>query len=164
MLFRSSQGDIGLRPVDLGIVLKAVITDHGQAPGRDVLVQYEVVENAFVKANELLKDVFVNLVINAIKHSSGPVRIGIRQEAVTLGGKIYHRVLVEDNGPGIPDEVKPVIFDRLSRGRSKTSGSGLGLYLVKSLIDNYGGTIAVEDRVPGDQKQGTRFIVTLPAA
>jgi PAS domain S-box-containing protein len=163
-LRRTNQGDIGLRPVDLGNVLKSVISDHGQAPGRDVLIQQEGPENTLVMANELLKDVFVNLVSNAIKHSSGPVRIGIKQEPVIIEGKKYYRVLVEDNGPGIPDEVKPVIFDRLSRGRSKTGGSGLGLYLVKSLVDNYGGTITVEDRVPGDRGQGTRFIVTLPAA
>jgi PAS domain S-box-containing protein len=163
-LRRANQDDVGLRPVDLGSVLKAVISDHGQAPGRDVLILYDGPENTHVMANDLLKDVFVNIVSNAIKHSGGPVRIGIRQEAVTVEGKKYHRVLVEDNGPGISDEVKPVIFDRLSRGRSKTGGSGLGLYLVKSLIDNYGGTITVEDRVPGDWTQGTRFIVMLPAA
>ena len=50
------------------------------------------------------------------------------------------------------------------KGSDKAKGMGLGLYLVKSLVDSYGGSVWVEDRVPGDHTQGARFVVMLPAA
>jgi PAS domain S-box-containing protein len=163
-LRRTSEGDMSLYPVDLGKVLLEVIAEHSQSPAKKVDIRYEIIENAMVNANELLKDVFSNLVSNSIKHSGDSVRIGIRLGAADGTGKKRYLVVVEDDGPGIPDEMKPIIFDRLSRGRKKTGGNGVGLYLVKALVDKFGGTISVEDRVPGDRKQGTRFIVTLPAA
>jgi len=163
-LRRAKTGDFCLKPIDLGKVLRDVIAEHSQAPGKDVTIHYDVADNTMVKANELLKDVFANLVSNAIKHSDGAVKLNIRQEPVDVEGKKYYRITVEDDGPGIPDELKPVIFDRLLRRRARVGGNGIGLYLVKTLVDNYGGSIAVEDRTPGEQRRGTRFIVTLPAA
>jgi signal transduction histidine kinase len=49
------------------------------------------------------------------------------------------------------------------RGRTKTTGSGLGLYLVKKLVEDLNGRVWVEDRVPGDHSRGARFVVLLPA-
>jgi signal transduction histidine kinase len=72
--------------------------------------------------------------------------------------------MIEDNGPGIPDELKNVIFNRNARGNTKAMGTGLGLYLVKTLVDDYGGSVKVEDRVAGDRSKGSRFIVVLPAS
>ncbi len=163
-LRRASEGNMYLRPVNLGELLNSVIAEHGQAPGRDVSIRYEAADGAVVLANELLKDVFVNLIGNAIKHSSGAVNIRIGQEAFEADGRRYYRIVLEDDGPGIPEELKPAIFDRILRGRARTGGNGLGLYLVKTLIDSYGGSIAVEDCQPGALKRGTRFIITLPAA
>lgn len=163
-LRRANEGDMSLYPLDLGKVLREVIAEHGESPAKEVAIEYNIAENAIVKANELLKDVFTNLVSNSIKHSVGAVRISIKLEPLDEGGKKHYRVTVEDNGPGIPDELKPIIFDRLLRGRNRAGGNGIGLYLVKALVDKFGGNITLEDRVPGDRKQGTRFIVTLPAA
>ena len=72
--------------------------------------------------------------------------------------------MVEDDGPGIPDDFKSRIFNRMLKGTDKAKGMGLGLYLVKSLVDSYGGRVWVEDRVPGDHTKGARFVVMLPAA
>ncbi len=163
-LRRADEGDMYLRPVDLDGLIKDVIAEHGQVPGREVAIGYESSDNAMVMANELLKDVFVNLVSNAIKHSSGAVHITIRKEALEADGRRFYRITLEDDGPGIPEELKPVIFDRILRSRARIGGNGIGLYLVKTLIDNFGGTIAVEDSMPGELNKGTRFIVTLPAA
>jgi signal transduction histidine kinase len=163
-LRRANADDKGLGPVDLGKVLEDVVREHSQAPGRDVTIDYELGYSVYVYANQLLKDVFLNLVNNAIKHSRGPIKILIRRELFEKNGKKYYRVIVEDDGPGISDDLKPIIFDRLQRGRNKVGGSGIGLYLVKTLVDNYGGTITVEDRIPGQKQSGSRFIVTLPAA
>ena len=163
-LRRANADDLGLSQVDLGKVITDVVGEHSQAPGREVSIDYEISNNAYVYANQLLKDVFLNLVNNAIKHSKGPIKISIRQEPFEKNGKKYHRITVEDDGPGISDELKPIIFDRLQRGRNKVGGSGIGLYLVKTLVDNYNGTITVEDRIPGQRQKGSRFVVMLPAA
>jgi signal transduction histidine kinase len=163
-LRRANADDPGLGPVDLVKVMEEVVGEHSQAPGREVTIENEIGNSAYVYANQLLKDVFLNLVNNAIKHSRGPIEILIRGELFEKNGKKYYRVVVEDDGPGISDELKPIIFDRLQRGRNKIGGSGIGLYLVKTLVENYGGTITVEDRIPGQRQNGSRFIVILPAA
>jgi signal transduction histidine kinase len=76
-------------------------------------------------------------------------------------GRRYYRVMVEDNGPGIPDDSKERIFNRMHLGSAR--GMGLGLYLVKSLVDSYGGKVWAEDRIMGDHTQGARFVVMLPS-
>jgi len=118
-----------------------------------------------VIANKLLRDVFTNLIGNAIKNSNGNgAAINVRLENAIRDGKNYYKVSVEDNGPGIPDDMKDKIFNRLQRGHTQATSHGLGLYLVKSLVDSYHGLIWVEDRVTGDHDKGSRFIVLLPAA
>ncbi len=118
-----------------------------------------------VKANELLQDVFTNLVGNAIKHSNGnAVDILVKLEDAMDDSKKYYKVSIEDNGPGIPDGMKDKIFNRLQRGETEARGMGLGLYLVKSLVDSYNGKVWVEDRVYGDHTKGSRFVVMLPEA
>ena len=71
-------------------------------------------------------------------------------------------VSVSDNGPGIPDEQKPRIFDMFYSGANKVADSrrslGLGLSLCKSIVTAHGGTIEVTDHVP----KGTTFTFTLP--
>jgi signal transduction histidine kinase len=76
---------------------------------------------------------------------------------------MYYRVGISDNGPGIPDELKKKLFGRSQRGPTKTTGRGLGLYLVKELVDDFHGKVWVEDRVPEDYTKGSRFVVMLPA-
>jgi len=115
-----------------------------------------------VQANELLRDVFVNLIGNAIKHSTGPAFINIRMAQEKNDDRQYCTVAIEDNGPGVPGEMKEKVFDRLRRGDTKAKGAGLGLYLVKTLVDSYGGKVWVEDRVTGDHMKGARFVVMLP--
>jgi signal transduction histidine kinase len=73
-------------------------------------------------------------------------------------------VAIEDNGPGIPDELKPRLFKRQLAGDRMAKGSGIGLYLVKTLVNSYHGRVWAEDRVYGDRSKGSRFVVMLPAA
>ena len=79
-------------------------------------------------------------------------------------GREYYRTIVEDNGPGIPDDMKDRIFSRLLRGGTKASGAGLGTYLVRRLVEDYHGRVWAEDRLAGDHSQGARFVVLLPVA
>ena len=117
----------------------------------------------YVKANRLLHDVFTNLVGNAIKHSNkNNIDIAIKLDNVNENGKNYFRVSVEDNGPGISDEMKAKVFNRLQRGKTEARGVGLGLYLVKTLVESFDGFVKVEDRVQGDHTKGAKFLVYLP--
>jgi len=72
-------------------------------------------------------------------------------------------VSVEDTGPGIPDADKQAVFHRYEQKR-RGVGEGLGLYLVRILVERYGGRIWVEDRVPGRPEEGAAFRFTLQKA
>ena len=107
----------------------------------------------------LIVQVIINLVDNAVKYTPAGSVIEIRTE------KDAQQVVVSvsDNGPGIPDEQKPRIFDMFYSGANKIADSrrslGLGLSLCKSIITAHGGKISVEDNHP----KGTVFTFTLPA-
>ena len=68
-------------------------------------------------------------------------------------------VQIADNGPGIPDTEKETIFGKGETGLD-SSGTGLGLYLVKTLVESYGGVIEIDDNEP----VGAVFSVTVPKA
>lgn len=149
-------------PVDVGALLAGLAPQYSRVAGREVTINLRVLEPCTVLANELLGDVFGNLLGNAIKHSNGPVTIDVTVRKTSEGGREYCRVLVEDNGPGISDKVKGKLFDRLSLDTTRARGSGFGLCLTKILVEDFGGSFGVEDRVPGDHAKGARFAVLLP--
>jgi PAS domain S-box-containing protein len=109
-----------------------------------------------VLADEMLKSVFRNLLRNAVVHNDSDSP-SIRVSTDALPGRV--RVAVADNGPGVPDELKRTVFDEGTQGID-SEGTGLGLYLVKTLVDRYGGAVWVEDSESG----GARFVVELPRA
>ncbi len=161
---KARSGEQNLEVLDLGRLLEGVISQYSSVPGREVTIQYKAVEGRAIYASELLKDVFSNLIGNSIKHSSGSVTINVGLAEVVEGGENYYRVDIADDGPGIPDDMKPRVFDRFARGTTKARGKGLGLYLVKALVDSFQGCVWVEDRVPGEYGKGSKFVVMLPAA
>ncbi|WP_424358257.1 PAS domain-containing sensor histidine kinase [Methanocella sp. MCL-LM] len=149
-------------PVDVGRVLAGLASRYSGIAGRDVRVSLRTGENCTVMANELLGEVFDNLVGNAVKHTDGPVCIEVTMAKIKAEGLDCCRVTVEDNGHGIADEMKGKLFDRLALDCKRASGSGFGLCLSKILVEDFGGRLEVEDRVPGDYTKGARFVVTLP--
>jgi len=109
-----------------------------------------------VTANNLLPSVFRNLLNNAVQHNDKDVPVveiscESRDEDV--------EVRIADNGPGIPDEHKEVIFGKGEKGLD-SPGAGIGLYLVHTLVTQYGGDVWVEDNDP----TGSVFVVQLPKA
>ena len=110
-----------------------------------------------VIADDLLSEVFTNLIGNSIKFGGPDVGITIGVEE--RDGEVV--VSVADNGPGIPAEDKPLIFSRFRRGKTTKSGKGLGLYISRMLIERYGGRIWAEDRVPGRPEEGADMRFTL---
>lgn len=102
-----------------------------------------------------LKQVVLNLVQNALNAGARTVTL----HAVRAGKEVVLEVL--DDGPGIPAEALPNIFERFFRvdGARRGSGSGLGLAIVRSIVQQHGGVVDVRSRVG----EGTVFTVTLPA-
>ncbi len=158
-------GALEAHKMDAGKVLEDVVRLYSSVPDREVSISYKYTPG-LVEADELLADVFSNLVVNAIKHSpcDRPLAIGVGMEKAAGKDRGYYRICVDDNGPGIPDEKKANVFGRFTPEKDKVKGNGLGLYLVKSLVEKYKGKVWVEDRVPGDYTKGCRFVVMLPAA
>ncbi len=152
----------GLQDIDLNEVIIQVIAEFSASSQKKIAFKY-IPRTFLVKADPLIKEVFVNLIGNSIKYSGESVEIGIDVEEFVKDNRFY-RVCVEDNGDGVPDELKVKIFNRFERGTKKARGRGLGLYIVKTLIERYGGEVWVEDRVKGDYKQGSRFCFTVPKA
>jgi len=98
-----------------------------------------------------------NLMVNAARHTPGgtPVHVTIRrrEDGVLL--------TIEDEGPGVPEELKPVLFDPFRQGPTAAGrGVGIGLSLVRRFAELHGGTADIEDRPGG----GARFVIVLPCA
>jgi signal transduction histidine kinase len=102
-----------------------------------------------------LEYVFSNLLYNAIKNtpSQGEIQISANQNS-------DHKVeiTIADNGPGIPPEQLPFVFDRFQQGSGLRTGFGLGLAIARQIIIAHGGRINATS-VPGE---GAKFTVTLP--
>ncbi len=162
---RSRAGGLKFKPIDLCRILTELTDHYSHVPDREVEIRLTAVPQCFICANELIWDVFTNLISNAIKHSPHDRRleIAIDLKQVTSDiGEVY-KITIEDNGPGISDGLKNKIFTRFERGQTTASGRGLGLYLVKTLLENMHGSITIENRVKDDYHKGARFIVLLPA-
>ena len=101
-----------------------------------------------------------NLLSNATKYTPARGQVALRVEAA--GGRV--QIAVEDTGIGIPEEFRPRLFDKFERAPNVEGpayrGAGLGLYLVKQIVDAHRGAIQVESRLG----KGTRVEVSFPAA
>ena len=162
MLQKVRSGEYRAEPLDLGHVIRRSRKDLRGPPGKRRQHKIRPSSGHMVMASPLIKDVLGNLVDNAVKHSKDPVEISIGVIKASYKGAGYYRVSVEDNGIGIPDEKKDLIFQRFKRGQTAAKGTGLGLYIVRTLVEGFGGRVEVEDRVRGDHTKGARFIVYLP--
>ena len=160
---RINEEQLDIVPEDLNDLLLQCIREAPRPPGKKVVFNYTPRPGLMVRGNPLLKEAFCNIIGNAIKYSGDEVTIDIGVERVEREAGPYYDVSIADNGYGIPDEVKPRLFQRFQRGTKKAHGKGLGLYIVRSLVEKLGGWVRVEDRVPGDYTKGARFIVSLPA-
>ncbi|MFX0073046.1 MAG: ATP-binding protein, partial [Candidatus Hermodarchaeota archaeon] len=133
---------------------------------QDLSIQVENQNKSnIVYANELLLDVFENILFNAIRHNENKkVEVLIRISKKQQKHKSYLKFEFIDNGIGIDDARKEVIFNRVFKKTKKEGGLGLGLSLVKMIIDIYNGKIWVENKVNGDYTRGSNFIILIPEA
>lgn len=107
-----------------------------------------------------LVQVFVNLLRNSLQAIPKGGRIRARSTTVREEGREMVRLIVEDNGPGIPPEVLPNIFDAFVSSRLDARGTGLGLTVAEGIIHQHRGTIAARNGPDG----GASIEVSLPAA
>jgi signal transduction histidine kinase/PAS domain-containing protein len=162
---RLTWGEVKLTRADLGTVLlecmrnirmyhmeRAIDISHDIEAGRH-----------FVQADELMKELFANILTNAVKYDhNDPLKLEL---TVARGGTEPSPtwiVSVADHGPGVPDDSKARIFDRFSDVQSRR-GSGLGLHIVTMLSKRYDGRAWVEDRPDSDHTSGAVFKVELPS-
>lgn len=116
------------------------------------------VDRIFLLDLDLMERVFVNLLSNALKHtaSNGKINLHVFQESTGI------RVMVTDNGEGIPQEKLEIIFRKFGQANSKNQGlirsTGLGLTFCKMVIEAHQGTIGVES----EPRKGSTFWFTLP--
>jgi signal transduction histidine kinase len=109
----------------------------------------------------MLTDVFTSILDNAIRFNRNEtVEVDISCHLADGNGSI--QFIFEDRGPGIADDMKDKVFRRLELPEGGLRGSGLGLTVAWEIVRQLGGRIWVEDRVYGDPKKGSKFIVELP--
>ncbi len=143
--------------VEIAHLIQEVIDRYGDQ-ARSAHCALELMAPVRLKAHwdrSRIEQVIVNLISNAIKYAPGkPIHIEVRD----LDGRAL--LIVRDQGPGIDDELQKRVFERFERASSarNISGLGLGLYIVKQIVEGHEGSIRIESRMG----QGTAFIVELP--
>jgi len=162
LLAQAESGKLTLvmKKVELDLLLTEVFQEMSILAGSKVHVHLNEIDQVYVNGDrDRLKQVFINLIANAIQYTpqNGDVFVSLEQI------KDQARVIVRDTGPGIPVEDLPHIFERFyraekSRTRGKSTGFGLGLSIVNWIVERHGGRIEV---VSQDGK-GTTFAVWLP--
>ena len=149
-------------PTDLGPIVESVAQAHrARAEAAGIGLEAEV--DAGIRAEvdpARMRQVLANLMDNALRHT--PVGGGVWVSLRRSGDRA--RIRVEDDGPGIPPEHLPRLFERFYRAdpsRSRdTGGTGLGLAIAAELVRAHGGTIAADPLA----EQGAAFVISLPLA
>jgi PAS domain S-box-containing protein len=155
---------LDVRPVDLVPVIEAAVeTVRPAAAAREIAIAAVVSPRAGLVSGDpgRLQQILWNLLANAIKFTPSGGRVEIRLEASDGGVEIA----VRDTGHGIPPEFLPHVFERFRQADSSTTrahgGLGLGLAIVRHLVEAHGGSVRAESAGPG---LGSTFTVVLPTA
>ncbi|MFX0022256.1 MAG: PAS domain S-box protein [Candidatus Hermodarchaeota archaeon] len=159
--------EIMMNKIDISRFLNESIKFVRKAyPNRKLSISKKNLEESyFIIGNELLQDVFDNILINAVKYNENTiVDLDIRITQLTIDTKKYLQIEFIDNGIGVIDARKELIFQPGHRDIKGTKGMGIGLSLVSKIMEIFNGKIWVEDKVKGDYSQGCKFILLLPEA
>ena len=146
------------------LIKKVVDQLFGQLEEKNLLLTTEYsVHDVSISANrELISEVFINLITNAVKYTPAGGKIILKMEELTETQSI--RVILSDTGIGVPEKDLAHIFEDFYRaGNAKKyekNGTGLGLSFVKQIVELHGGTITVESK----EGEGSSFIFTLPVS
>lgn len=148
--------DIKIDRYDIVPIVKMVtdsLRDQMENKNQKITVQGN--DTCVSMVNPVIEEVFINLISNAIKYSPD----GSNIEVTFADEKNMWKISVLDNGIGVPDKDKPLLFNRFHRVDKKgIKGTGLGLAIVKKIIELHGGKYGVEDNPDG---RGSVFWVTV---
>lgn len=156
---RITQGSIKYSKLNLSSLIKETINSF------ENLVEYKKIEwlldvdesILLITDKSLINNVLHNVIINAIKyHDKNKQNSFVKIVAQAFNSNVL--IIVEDNGEGIPEELQKNIFDMFFRGNTKSSGTGLGLYIVKNAVEKIGGQIELISK----ENKGSKFTITLP--
>ena len=157
-LSRVEQGELNLAtdPVNVAEIVKETV--ESLAPQREIRLDVRAGDPVVRGDPARLRQVFENVIGNAIKYSpeTASVEVKVTETDSTV------RVSVRDTGIGIPPDEMKFLFERFTRAsnakRSPIKGSGLGLYLAKTLVERHGGNIQVQSKLG----EGSTFTIVLP--
>lgn len=134
------------------------------------IIETEVNHHYILCDETKVREIFLNVVSNSIKYTpdGGTVRVEIREEPQKTAERAAYTIRVSDNGIGISKEFLPHIFEEFAREKtstlSKQNGTGLGLPIVKSLVERMGGTIGVESELGKGTKTTIHLSFPIAAA
>jgi signal transduction histidine kinase len=162
LLAQAESGKLALsmKQLELDLLLTEVFQEMSILAGSRVRVHLNEIDQVYVTGDrDRLKQVFINLVANAIQYTpqGGEVFLSLER----IGEQA--RIICRDTGPGIPAEDLPHIFERFyraekSRTRGRTTGFGLGLSIANWIVERHGGRIEVDSK----EGKGTTFAIWLP--
>jgi signal transduction histidine kinase len=143
------------KPTDVGELARRVARESTGLTSHPIRVEADpvVVEVDPAKVERVID----NLLINAGRHTPAgtPIHVLVHERPKGV------QLIVEDSGPGVPDDLKEVLFEPFRQGQTSSGrGVGIGLSLVKSFAELHGGSAHIEDRDGG----GARFVIDLPGA
>ncbi|MFZ1529561.1 MAG: ATP-binding protein [Ferruginibacter sp.] len=160
--YESGRQQLNLSQVNLNeLIADAIERVHALGAEKKARIEPAIPNSMFIVRcdEDLIKQVLNNLLSNAIKFvedQKGLIKVSVHTNHNEL------QVWVEDNGRGIPDDVKELVFDKFFQARNQTlkkpQGTGLGLAISKKIVEMHGGNIWVEN----SHLSGARFIFTLP--
>ena len=158
----SGKLQLEVRPVDLGDVINAaleVVRPAADAKSIEVQVNLKTKGDIITGDPDRLQQVVWNLLSNAIKFTPTGGKVEVKLERADP----YIQITLRDNGKGIAPEFLPHVFDRFWQADSSSTrrygGLGLGLSLVRQLVELHGGTVQAQS---AGENQGTTFVVMLP--
>lgn len=165
----SDESPVQREPVNIHVVLNRVkaIASNGFASGIAISENYDPSLPAVYANHDHLVQVFVNLVKNAAEAIAGSPNAEIRLSTAYRPGirfsvpgskervSLPMQFSVSDNGPGVPDDIQPIMFDPFIT--TKQNGSGLGLALVAKMVGEHGGVIECDS-----SPEGTTFRILMP--
>jgi two-component system sensor histidine kinase MprB len=159
-LTRDDAGQVVHEPVDMSEVIDRSL-ERVRRRRNDIHFDVEVIGWQVYGDPAGLSRAALNLMDNAAKWSPPGGHVGVRMRQLDAS---HAEIVVSDHGPGIPPHERRLVFERFYRSTTARAmpGSGLGLAIVKQVVLNHGGSLRVEDTVPGGQPPGTSIYLLLP--
>jgi len=158
------EGDKLVKSVDvINVINESIENVLSRFQYREIEINIEKAnEIPNVKGGDLLIDAIENILINGALHNeSDMIRISVNVSEVYNNAEKCVKLEFKDNGIGIIDNRKKAIFERSYKKDKSTGGMGIGLSLVKTIINSYDGQVKVHNRVMGDHTKGSIFVVLL---